>query len=168
MKIVIVEDRPWKLKESIKKIRQNGITLNDVVYVGWDREKLDNETKESLEKMKEDIDGLNITITDNMNFSTQMQEFYQQPDFFILCDFNLTGDDREYFEKRVNVSFAKAVMQDGKPSPRIWFYTTAGETTNEQINNAFPGRNISVTTMHEGQVILDIEEIKDAIQNLEK
>lgn len=80
----------------------------------------------------------------------------------LLCDFNLTGDRLEHFDKRVNVIFARKIMSEskcGEPSSRIWFYTTAGENTNEQINLVFPKRNISVVTMEEDQVILDIDEV---------
>lgn len=51
-----------------------------------------------------------------------------------------------------------------KPSPRMYFYTTAGKTTNDQINAVFPKRNITVADMNKGQVILDFDEIEKAIK----
>lgn len=166
MKIVLVEDRPWKLKRSIQEIRDRGIDLDDLIYVCWNENFVDDQTKKSLENLRSDIEGLKISITDNEHFETVAQEFYDQPQYLILSDFNLTGDDREYFEKRANVAFARKIMdkETKKPSSRMWFYTTAGEATNEQINNAFPGRNISVLKMEEEQVILDVDEIERAVQ----
>lgn len=170
MKIVIVEDRPWKLEESIREIREKKFVLNDLVYVCKNKDVIDKQAETNLANLKKHLDNLQIHIVDNSCFSDEMQNFFDDGEYFILCDFNLTGDNREYFDKRVNVMFAKRIMKKYKleyPSPRIYFYTTAGETTNAQINAVFPGRNISVVKMNEGQVILDIDEIVTAIKKCE-
>ena len=172
MKIVIVEDRPWKLEESIKEMRKKGMELYDLVYVCKNKDVPDELAKNNLKKLKENVGDLTIHTVDNEDFAQKLKYFWDDPQYFILCDFNLTGDNREYFEKRVNVIFANKIADkkngDVTPSPRMYFYTTAGETTNAQINAAFPKRNISVTRMDKGQVILDFEEIEDAIRACEK
>lgn len=166
MQLVVVEDRPWKLEESVKEMKEEGIQVNQMVYVCRDRENVDEVSKKYLKNLEENLD-IQIITTDNEQFEQKMEEIYRIPDKLILCDFNLTGDKREYFEKRVNVIFAKKKMsaeEPKNPSKRIWFYTTAGEATNEQINTVFPKRNISVLRMEEDQVILDIDEVKDALE----
>lgn len=174
MKIVIVEDRPWKLEKSIKEIRERGMELNDLVYVCKNKDVPDELAENNLKKLKADVGNLAIYKVDNEDFAEKLKAFWKDSKYFILCDFNLTGDNREYFEKRVNVIFAKEIAEkkdnahEIKPSPRMYFYTTAGETTNAQINETFPKRNISVTKMDKGQVILDFDEIEDAIRKCEE
>lgn len=168
MKIVLVEDRPWKLEKSIKEIRQRGMVLRDLVYVRMNNNVPDKLAEEKLEKLKAAIGNLTVHTVDNENFTEVMKGFVKNPQYFILCDFNLTGDKREYFDKRMNVIFARKIakFENGKlhPSPRIFFYTTAGKNTDEQINAAFPERNIPVVKMDNGQVILDFAKLTDVIR----
>lgn len=168
MKIVLVEDRPWKLEESIKKIREKGIELYDVIYVCKNRDIHDELAENKIKKLEASVEKLMLHKVDNENFDEKLKMVLADPQCIILCDFNLTGDNREYFDKRVNVMFAKriAVEENGvsKPSPRMYFYTTAGKTTNDQINAVFPKRNITVAEMNKGQVILDFDEIEKVIK----
>lgn len=167
MQIVIVEDRPWKLEKSIQNMREEGITVNNIIYVNKDIEIAEPELAQNLQELQNHLPGLEITITDNSAFNDTMQTFYNDDNNLLLCDLNLSGTEQVLFELRANVIFARRIMDaepNNEPSKRIWFYTTAGETTNEQINVAFPGRNISVITMEEDQVILDIEEIHEALE----
>lgn len=167
MQIVIVEDRPWKLEKSIQNMREEGMTVNNIIYVRKNKEVNEPEIKQSLKELQDHLPGLEIRITDNSDFDDTMQAFYNDENNLLLCDLNLSGIEQVLFELRANVIFAKKIMEtepNNKPSKRIWFYTTAGETTNEQINVTFPRRNISVKTMEEDQVILDIEEILEALE----
>lgn len=172
MKIVLVEDRPWKLEKSIIEIRRRGVVLCDLVYVRMNKDVPDKLAEEKLQKLKATVEDLTIHTVDNENFSEVLKGFSENPQYFILCDFNLTGDKREYFDKRVNVIFANQIAKhkNGKiqPSPCIYFYTTAGKTTNEQINVAFPERNIPVIKMDNGQVILDFAKVADAVRKFEE
>ena len=172
MKIVLVEDRPWKLEKSIKEIRQRGMALDDLVFVRMNKDIPDKSAEEKLERLKAAVGDLVVHMVDYENFTEIMNGFVENLQYFILCDFNLTGDKREYFDKRINVILARKIakLENGKLqlSPRMFFYTTAGKNTNEQINAAFPERNIPVVKMDNGQVIMDFGKIADAIKKCEE
>lgn len=167
MQIVIVEDRPWKMVTSIQNIRESGIKVEDIIFVCSSAEKTD-QTKEKLSDLKKNL-SIRIESTDRYHFAEVMDRFYLNKNNLFFCDLNLSGERREFFNERVNVKYATEIMkkEEGRLK-RIWFYTTAGESTNEQINTNFKGRNISVKAVKQNQVILDMEEIQKALKKYEQ
>lgn len=114
MKIVLVEDRPWKLEESIKKIREKGIELYDVIYVCKNRDIHDELEENKIKKLEAFVEKLMLHKVDNENFDEKLKMVLADPQCLILCDLNLTGDNREYFDKRANVMFAKKLQSKNK------------------------------------------------------
>lgn len=164
MKVVIVEDRPWKMEESINQIRAMGAEVSDIIFV---RNNIgtDEEVEGRIGKLRSSL-GAKVEETDRFGFEKVMDKYYGNKENIFFCDLNLSGDQREYFDERVNVQYATKIMEkESGKLKRIWFYTTAGESTNEQINTHFPERNITVQAIRDNQVLLDTEEIEAILNN---
>lgn len=162
MQIVIVEDRPWKMKKSIRMLRRKGAEVKNIIFV-TNHNGDDEAIKEQLREMEQELE-LEITPTDRYNFENTMDRFYEDKNNLFFCDLNLSGNRWMYFDDRENVRYAMKIKKRERELKRIWFYTTAGESTNEQINANFPNRNISVDTVdEEQQVILDEKHVEKII-----
>lgn len=162
MRIIIVEDRPWKLRKSIIQIREMGIEVNCLIYVQNESE-IKDAAAAAVEQMANEL-GLTV-VTVNLNeFDSVMDKYYldQNNYFFIDLDLQL-GIKLRYFDERISVQYAKKLLRNKQDLKRIWFYTTSGENSLEQINFNFPGRNISVDYMQDDQVMLDFDEIKKVL-----
>lgn len=167
VRIVIVEERPWKMKESIKKIQNMGLIIEHLIYACFEDD-IFEATQERVEDMCNEL-GIAVTRTDHYQFTAVLDEFYTEPDIVFFCDYNLYLSQEKYPDERINVIYAKKKMQEENGMlNRIWFYTTAGENANEQINTCFPGHNITVSFVRDNQVLLDFDEVERIKQKADK
>lgn len=166
MRVVVVEDQPLKMSTSIKTLQEMGIEVVQLIYACFDDDTY-QETYKWVEDMCGEL-GISFKRAEHYNFDVVMDTFYEKPDIIFFCDFNLYLGQEKYPEERVNVLYAKKKMEqeEGKLN-RIWFYTTAGASANEQINTYFPGHNITVTSVKNNQVLLSFDKVKQIMQSVE-
>jgi hypothetical protein len=173
MQLIIVEDKPWKLMDSILAMKKANLNVSTMVYHVCDKNDLDEEWQEDIRKKMEEL-GVEMVTTHDETFRNTMKTYYANSENVILFDFDLVGGERIVFNQRINVIFAQEMAKETgrNPPDRILFYTTAREETVEQINRYFPERNIRVVEIsdnkHNKQVILDIDGIKEAMDKFEQ
>lgn len=161
MDIAIIEDRPWKMKKSIQMMQNMDLKVTYIFYV-CESDSVYEETKKEIDHMCQKLKLECIRISARSEFEETMnQYYYKEKQLIFLCDLNLSGDVGEYFDKRINVKYAmKLKEKEGGELNRLWFYTTSGEDTNEQINTHFEGHNIPIEKIDDDQVIFDFGEIQ--------
>ncbi len=158
-KIVIVDDRPWKFQECVRKLKDKGIIFCKTVY--YPNNTLGQDTQDRMiNDYKNHTDMEIAQVNDQMEFLTKMDELYDNQDTIFLIDYDLKGDmSREDFYTRVNVKYAKVKGWD-----RIWFYTSGPSDIKGMLIRTFPDHVISVTTNLEGQSFWDEEQVLTAAQ----
>lgn len=156
-KLVLVDDCPWKAKDSLFKFIEQGIQLEDTfIFIkreGWDK---DNQTliKELEKAVCKHIREVSLT-----DFAQKMDEYYRRDNIVLLFDLNLE-DGKDDIEQRINVQYAQSKnMKDNK----IFFYTNAGKDQKALLHSYFPNNVIDIVRFDEGQLELDMEKIKKVL-----
>lgn len=166
VRVVIVEDQPLKMRESIKKMQNMGLIIEHLIYACFEDDIFEATRKQVGDMCKE----LKIKVTRAVHyqFDSILDSFYKESEIVFFCDYNLYLGQEKYPDERINVIYAKKKMQEENGMlNRIWFYTTAGENANEQINTCFPGHNITVSSVRDNQVLLDFDEVERIRLNME-
>ena len=158
-RIVIVEDRPWKMRSCIKELQSKGITFYKTIY--YRNNSLDTKTQEELLNQYIEDTGMEIErVNSQEEFVSKMEDAYQVSDTIFLMDYDLKGDmNREDFFTRVNVRYALA-----RDKERIWFYTTGPSDIKGILLDTFPDHVISVKVTDNMQGFWDEEQIRAAVQ----
>ncbi len=104
MKISILEDRPWVVKEFVKELREREAEIQNIFYFC----EKDSEYERSSEHMEQLEEELNVPIirVESYDFEEKLDQCYSDPDIRFLFDMDLTGDYSAHFLERINVLYA--------------------------------------------------------------
>ena len=160
-KIVVVDDRPWKMKKSIQKLQENSIDFYRTVY--YPNNMLDKERQNELMEDYKEGTGIEVVQVNNQEeFITQMDVLYSNPDIIFLMDYDLKGDmNRNDFSTRINVKYALAKDKNQK---KIWFYTSGPRDIKALLEETFPQHIISTPDYLGGQLYWDVEQVKKMVE----
>lgn len=160
-RIVIVDDCPWRIKDSILQLQDQGISFYMTVY--YPNKTLSWEDQKKLMQDYEESTGIQVVQVNNQNeFVTKMDEIYPITDIIFFVDYDLKGDMSPYdFYTRVNVKYALAKDQEEK---KIWFYTTGPSDIKGLLWKTFPNRVISTPDCHGHQYGWDISQVQEAVR----
>ncbi len=121
MKIVILEDYPDRLVDTVQQ-------LNDICPGGCDVEVLLYDPQNNYGEKKEELEeklSCPVTVVDYWNLEEKLDVMYSDADTLFLFDTDIDrGAVIEVFEYRINVRYALKKKEGNEPPNRIWFYTT--------------------------------------------
>lgn len=134
MKIVILEDYPDRLVETVKQLNDICPEECEVEVLVYDPQDDYGKTTEDLSKMLE----CQVTFVDYWDLEEKLDELYNDINTLFLFDTDINrGAVIEVFKHRINVRYALEKKDDAKKQPyRIWFYTTV-EHLKRAINRTF-------------------------------
>lgn len=160
-RIVIVDDRPWKMQKSIRDLKKEGIVFYKTIY--YPNNTIDKKSQDELmENYKRETEMEVVQVNDQSEFLVKMDELYNMSDIIFLMDYDLKGDmNRDDFFARINVKYALAKDQDEK---RIWFYTTGPNDIKGLLRETFSDRVISVPAYEAGALGWDEKQVKAAVE----
>lgn len=154
-KIVVVDDRPWKMQESILELQKKGVVFIKTFY--YPNNTLDRKIQyELMEEYKRKTAIKVVQINSQSEFIKHMDEMYGNSDVIFLMDYDLKGNmDRNDFFARINVKYALKKDQEKK----IWFYTSGPNDIKGILRETFPDNIISTPDYGEGALYWDEAEI---------
>lgn len=160
-RIVIVDDRPWKMKKGIMKLQEAGIDFFQTIY--YPNNMIARATQDELMEDYKKSTGMKVVqVNDQSEFLARMDELYSDPDIIFLMDYDLKGDmNRDDFFTRINVKYAREKDQEEK---KIWFYTTGPNDIKGLLRETFPDNVISVPTYSVGALEWDEAQVKAAVE----
>jgi len=158
-KVVVVDDRPWKLRDCIKELQDKGVTFHRTIY--YPNNSLDQNTQNNMMDEYIKITGAEVVRVNNQKeFLDRMEELINDPDLIFLMDYDLKGDmSREDFYTRINVKYAMT-----RGTQKIWFYTSGPSDIKGMLIKTFPDHVISVPHNYNGQSSWDMEQVLSAVQ----
>lgn len=159
-RIVVVDDRPWKVMCSIESLQKNGVIFYKTLY--YPNNTLDKNNKQELMDKYKTLTHMDVVQVDTQKeFLDQMNELYHIPDIIFLMDYDLKGDmSIENFFTRVNVKYA--LLKN--PENKIWFYTSGPSDIKGLLLNTFPDHIISTPNFYEGQLYWDNNQVKEIVE----
>ncbi len=159
-KIVVVDDRPWKMQESIRILKEKGIEFYKTIY--YPNNTIDSERRNELMAEYKRNTGIEVVqINSQSEFIEQMDKMYSMSDVIFLMDYDLKGNmDRNDFFARVNVKYALQKDQEKK----IWFYTSGPNDIKGMLRETFPRHIISMPVYRDGALYWDEDEIMAAVE----
>lgn len=158
-KIVLVEDKPWKVRNQILEMKSVGIQTETVLFFSnMKRQQLSNRVLEWLVKFETAI-GQQVRFVGNLDFNQVLDEYYSKSDVVIVMDLGLIGDGSKVFSERINVRYAKS--KDEKD--RIWFYTVGSIDQEMILRNNFSHHVIDADTCENEQIEWDKDQIKKIV-----
>ena len=154
MKLAILEDRPWIVMNTIRKMKSiTQIEEIDLLFYENSFEQK-GEIEQSIVSECKELDVRLIRITEN-DFESKTNELYSDKDRIFFFDLVL-DDNSDFFEERINVIYA----DNRKADKRIWFYTTSGKYNITKIKNMFGKQYIPVIDYDVKQDALVFDESK--------
>lgn len=162
MKIVIVDDRPFLMWETIEKLKDMGVKEIVMLYFHGiftyhpDR---DSEIEQRCAQLGVSL----VHVKLNTDLMEKLDAYCAEEGTLIFMDFGL--GDIDTFEERVDIIYAKNKMQSGEFP--IWFYTGTGEQTVNKLNRIFNNHTIPVVKFIPQKDIfeLDYDYIRNKILN---
>lgn len=153
-KIVILEDRPERLKKFIQNINRNNMNDMNVDKVFYYHPKLRQEDEKIVE-LRQELD-VDVQVVNLWNFEKKMDELYREPNILFIFDTDL-GEvlEENVFSYRINVNYAMR-KKNIDPTYRIWFYTVAGPDFEKDIKKVFPDHVIEAH-IGEEQIELNLQ-----------
>ena len=164
-RIVVVEDSPWKVMQSIQTLQKEGVEFCKTIF--YPNNLIDKKSKEELMEEYKRVTGMEVVQVDTqIEFLDQMNESYDDPDIIFLMDFDLKGDmNANDFFSRINVKYALAKKTEKEDEKgKIWFYTSGPSDIKGLLMETFPGRLISTPLFYEGQLYWDNDQVKRAAE----
>lgn len=163
--IILLEDKPERLKEFISNIngneKSNNLKVEQVLYYNPSLEQGSSEVTDLKNELNVDVRVVNI-----WNFDDTLNDLYKQEDNLFIFDTDLNEKmEVNVFTYRINVNYALRRQDEG----RIWLYTVSGPDFKENIQKTFPGEVIEAE-LKENQLDLKWEEcdsFKKAVQSSE-
>ncbi|MBD5483036.1 MAG: hypothetical protein HDR15_11050 [Lachnospiraceae bacterium] len=162
MKIIIVDDRPRYMWETIEKLK--GMPVDEIVMLYFHGKFTyypdnDNEIKQRCD----DLDVSLVQIEQSSELMKQLDIYYAEDDTLIFMDFGL--GDTDIFDDRVDIIYAKQKMSSERFP--IWFYTGTGERTVARLNRTFNNHTIPTLEFIPQKYILrlDYDYIENEILN---
>lgn len=158
-RIVVVDDRPWKLQKCVKSLQNKGVSFYKMIY--YPNNAIDQGTRDEMLGKFEKNTGIEVEQVNNeKEFLHKMDELYCIPDLIFLMDYDLKGDmDKNDFFSRINVRYARA-----KHEERIWFYTSGPGDIKGMLMETFPGHVISMPLFIGGQTYWDEKQVLNAAE----
>lgn len=153
MRVIIVDDRPYFMWETVEKLKSMGVDTIVVLYFQGSYTYRPEKDVEIEEKCKE----LNIQFasTDKkMQLTNWLDEYYADKDTLLFIDFNL--GDIDTFEEKIDIIYAKEKQQQ-QGDFRIWFYTATGIDTVNKLNRIFNNHTIPVVKFIPQEYILKLD-----------
>lgn len=162
MKVVIVDDRPFLMWETIGQLRDMGVDEIDMLYFQGDlthRPERDDEIEQKCRELNVPL----IQTKRNIEFRKAMDKYWEEENTIIFVDYNL--GDTEIFEKKIDITYAKEKRH--RENFCIWFYTTLGEEIVGRLNEVFNNHTIPIVEYipQEEKLEMDYEYIQDEILN---
>lgn len=150
MKISILEDRPWVMKEFVKELRERNVQIQNIFYF-CEKDSEYNKSFDHLTQLENELD-IPIIRVESYDFEEQLDQYYSDPDIRFLFDMDLTGDYSAHFLERINVLYALEKLRNG--DNHIWFYTTGPASAKEQLEKTFTGHIIPVESFDASKELL--------------
>lgn len=163
MKVIIVDDRPYFMWETVEKLKNMGVKTIVMLYFQGPltyRSEEDAEIRKKCENL-----GIEIVSTNKRTeFINRLDEYYNNQDTLLFIDYGL--GDTDIFEEKLDIIFAKEKKQQ-EGDFRIWFYTASSAQTVDKLNRIFNGQTIPVVQFipQERILKLDYDFIKNNILN---
>lgn len=134
MRVVILEDYPDRLVDTVKQLSDIGPEKCNVEVLCYDPQ---NDYAEKMEELKEKL-SCNVTVVNYWNLEEKLDELYSDASTLFLFDTDIDrGAVIEVFDYRINVRYALKKKNEAEDhSYRIWFYTTV-EYLNRAIERTF-------------------------------
>lgn len=153
MRIVILEDYPERLVETVKQ-------LNDICPEKCEVEVLVYDPQGDYGKKTEELTNMlscQVTMVNYWDLEEKLDELYNGTDTLFLFDTDIDrGAVIEVFEYRINVRYALKKRGDAENQPyRIWFYTSV-EHLKRAIERTF-GEHVIVAGQSGTSLSLNIE-----------
>lgn len=160
-RIVIVDDRPWKMQESIQNLQKEGIVFYKTIY--YPNNTIPKEAQnELMEAYKESTKIEVVQVNTQSEFLDEMNKLYGIKDIIFLMDYDLKGDmSRDDFFTRINVKYALSKDQNEK---KIWFYTTGPNDIKGLLRETFPDNVMSVPGYQVGALGWDVKQVKAVVE----
>lgn len=160
-RIVIVDDRPWKMKKCIRQLQKDNIVFYKSIY--YPNNMLDRKRQAELMADYERSTGIEVVRVDSQNeFIEKMDELYRISDIVFFMDYDLKGDmNRDDFFSRVNVKYALEKDQENK---KIWFYTSGPRDIKGLLKETFPENIINLPRFFDGQLYWDEEKVREVVE----
>lgn len=162
MKIVIVDDRPFLMWETIEKLKGMGVKEIVMLYFHGiftyypDR---DSEIEKKCAQLGVSLFHLEL----NTDLMERLDVYCAEENTLIFIDWSL--GDTDIFEERVDIIYAKKKIQSGRFP--IWFYTVGDVRIVNKLNRIFNNHTIPVVRFipQKGMLELDYDYIRNKILN---
>lgn len=140
MRVIIVDDRPYLMWETVKKLKGMGVDTIVMLYFQGPftyRPEKDCAISEECEKLHIEL----VSTDKRTKFIDYLDSYYVDQDTLLFLDFGL--GDSDVFEDRIDIIYAKEKKQQAGEF-RIWFYTASGAQTVDKLNRIFDDHTIPV------------------------
>lgn len=148
-KIVLLEDKPERLKSLVEKLR-NIANVDEVRVFFFDSRNMSKADVQSIS----DSSYSNIELINIWNFRDKLDELYKEK-FVMIFDTDLSEVlEENVFSYRINVNYAlkkKAEADDYN----IWFYTLCGRDFQKEVEEIFPNHVVDAS-LNDNQLNLNI------------
>ena len=150
--IILLEDRPKRLKKFISEInseKQNNLEVKQVLYYNDSLE----EDSEQVAELKKELDT-DVKIVNLWNFEQTLDQLYREEDTVFIFDAILEEKmENKVFSYRININYALKKRGEGN---KIWFYTGYGPDIRETLEQTFQDHVIPASLEGNTLDILDI------------
>lgn len=152
--IILLEDKPERLKEFVSKINEdkesNQLEVELVLYYNPSLAQESKEVQELKNTLKVDVKVVNI-----WNFDDTLNELFEEKDCLFIFDTDLNEKlEVNIFTYRINVSYALRRRDEG----RIWFYTVSGPDFRKNLLQTFQEKVIMADLDEDQQLNLKWKE----------
>lgn len=156
-RLVVVDDRPWKLKDCIRRLKEQGILFYKTIYYLGNMISYE-EQQELMAGYREITDMEVVRVDSQKEFLDEMDRLYDEDDVVFLMDYDLKGDMSGYdFFDRINVKYAREKDPERK---KIWFYTSGPSDIKGLLYETFGDNVVSTPEFFGGQLYWDEEQVK--------
>lgn len=166
-RIVILEDKPERLKKMIEQVRslnQNEVEMGEVLYYHPSLELV--EESQEVRKLTQEL-GTMVKITNLFNFDQVLDSLFEQPDNLFIFNVTVTeGLCYRAFSYRINVNYALRKQKQG--DQRIWFYTVAGPDYKRNIDYYFEKYVLEASLGEDEQLELQLQESQTLMNAIKK
>lgn len=172
-KWVIVEDRPWVVGEfiiAVKKMMANAtekFSKPEVLYYIAGRSDDERQArKRKYEKYVQEFKkktSLDVREIYEDSFDDCLDQYYNDDQYIIFMDLNLTGESSAYFHERQNVRYVFKKCEN-KKQKHIWFYTTGASLDSGFLYEYFPDNTLEVESFTEGNAYFNMEQVKEILE----
>lgn len=165
-KMIIVEDRPWVVKNAVVELGKRDVSVEKIIYYpnsyGDEADK-----QKQLDEFKKTTKTPIITIKEKIDVVKEMERCYEESDVVFLMDYDLENDLSILPDERFNLRYVKRKEYEDNmcaSKRRIWFYTTTGMEIVNYLQSNFPDQVVSVESFRNGMLQWDEKEIMKILE----